>query len=356
QAILDLRLHRLTGLETEKLQNEYKEILEKIADLLDILGDPERLMQVIRDELAEIVSQYGDERRTEITSSRRDLTIADLIDEEDLVVTISHSGYAKTQAVEDYQAQRRGGRGKAATSMKDEDFIEKLLVANSHDTILCFSNKGKVYWLRVFEIPRGSRGSRGRPMVNILPLDEGERITTFLPVRDYPEDQFVLMATSAGVVKKTPLPNFSRPRSSGLIALNLDEGDTLIGAAITDGSAEVMLFSSAGKAVRFQEEQVRPMSRTARGVRGIKMPEGHHVVSLIIPQEGGVILTASEHGYGKRTAIDEFPAYSRGSQGVIAMQCSERNGNLVTALQLFDGDQMMLISDKGTLVRTRTDE
>ena len=303
-----------------------------------------------------IVDEYGDERRTEIVSSRRDLTVADLIDEEDLVVTISHSGYAKTQAVEDYQAQRRGGRGKAATSMKDEDFIEKLLVANSHDTILCFSNHGKVYWLRVFEIPRGSRGSRGRPMVNILPLDEGERITTFLPVRDYPEDHYVLMATSNGVVKKTPLPNFSRPRSNGLIALNLDEGDTLIGAAITQGDAEVMLFSTAGKAVRFNEEAVRPMSRTARGVRGIRMPEGYHVVSLIIPQEGGVILTASEHGYGKRTAIEEFPTYSRGSQGVIAMQCSERNGNLVTALQLFDGDEMMLISDKGTLVRTRTDE
>ena len=285
QAILDLRLHRLTGLETEKLQNEYKEILDKIADLLDILGDPERLLQVIREELEAIVTEFGDERRTEITSSRRDLTIADLIDEEDLVVTISHSGYAKTQAVEDYQAQRRGGRGKAATSMKDEDFVEKLLVANSHDTILCFSNRGKVYWLRVFEIPRASRASRGRPMVNILPLDEGERITTFLPVRDYPEDQFVLMATSAGVVKKTPLPNFSRPRSSGLIALNLDEGDTLIGAAITKGDAEVMLFSTAGKAVRFNEEAVRPMSRTARGVRGIKMLVT--MVSLIIPQEGG---------------------------------------------------------------------
>ncbi|NMT65064.1 DNA gyrase subunit A [Marinobacter orientalis] len=356
QAILDLRLHRLTGLETEKLQNEYKDILEKIAGLLEILGDPDRLMQVIREELEAIVNEFGDKRLTEITSSKRDLTIADLIDEEDLVVTISHGGYAKTQAVEDYQAQRRGGRGKAATSMKDEDFVEKLLVANSHDTILCFSNRGKVYWLRVFEIPRASRASRGRPMVNILPLDEGERITTFLPVRDYPEDQYVLMATSAGVVKKTPLPNFSRPRSSGLIALSLDEGDTLIGAAITKGDAEVMLFSTAGKAVRFNEEAVRPMSRTARGVRGIKMPGGHHVVSLIIPEEGAVLLTASENGYGKRTTFDEFPTYSRGSQGVIAMQCSERNGNLVTALQLFEGDEIMLISDKGTLVRTRTDE
>src|SRR5690554_6908122 len=356
QAILDLRLHRLTGLETEKLQNEYREIIERIAELLEILRNPERLLQVIRDELAEVVQEYGDERRTEIVSSRRDLTVADLIDEEDLVVTISHSGYAKTQAVEDYQAQRRGGRGKAATAMKDEDFIEKLLVANSHDTILCFSNRGKVYWLRVFEIPRGSRGSRGRPMVNILPLEDGERITTFLSVKDYPENQFVLMATSGGVVKKTALPSFSRPRTSGLIALNLDEGDTLVGAAITDGSAEVMLFSSEGKAVRFNEDEVRPLSRTARGVRGIRMPEGEQVVSLIIPEEGGIILTASEHGYGKRTAIDEFPTYSRGTQGVIAMQCSERNGSLVSALQLFEGDEMMLISDKGTLVRTRSDE
>jgi len=356
QAILDLRLHRLTGLETEKLQNEYKDILEKIAELLHILRDPERLLQVIRDELQEIVREYGDERRTEIVSSRRDLTIADLIDEEDLVVTISHAGYAKTQPVEDYQAQHRGGRGKAATAMKDEDFIERLLVANSHDTILCFSNRGKVYWLRVFEIPRGSRGSRGRPMVNILPLEEGERITAFLPVKGYSEDQYVLMATAHGVVKKTPLPNFSRPRSSGLIALNLDEGDTLIGAAITRGDSEVMLFSSAGKAVRFPEEQVRPMGRLARGVRGIRLQEGQQVVSLIIPKPGGVVLTASEHGYGKRTRLDEFPTYSRGSQGVIAMQCSERNGALVAALELFEGDEMMLISDKGTLVRTRADE
>ncbi|MDX1801868.1 MAG: DNA gyrase C-terminal beta-propeller domain-containing protein, partial [Marinobacter sp.] len=338
------------------LQNEYRDIVGKIAELLEILGDPERLLTVIREELEAVVTEYGDERRTEITSSKRDLTIADLIDEEDLVVTISHGGYAKTQAVEDYQAQRRGGRGKAATSMKEEDFVEKLLVANSHDTILCFSNRGKVYWLRVFEIPRASRASRGRPMVNILPLDEGERITTFLPVRDYPEDHYVLMATSAGIVKKTPLPNFSRPRTSGLIALSLDEGDTLIGAAITAGDSEVMLFSTAGKAVRFREDEIRPLSRTARGVRGIRMPAGHHVVSLIIPQENGIILTASTNGYGKRTQLEEFPTYGRGSQGVIAMQCSDRNGDLVTALQMFDGDEMMLISDKGTLVRTRTDE
>ncbi|MDG5498847.1 DNA gyrase subunit A [Marinobacter sp. BGYM27] len=356
QAILDLRLHRLTGLETEKLQKEYGEIIEKISELMLILSSPERLMEVIREELEAVVSEYGDKRRTEITSSRRDLTIADLIDEEDLVVTISHNGYAKTQPVEAYQAQRRGGRGRSSTTMKEEDFIEKLLVANSHDTILCFTNKGKVYWLRVFEIPQASRAARGRPMVNILPLDEDERVTTFLPVRDYPEDHFVLMATSAGVVKKTPLPNFSRPRSNGLIALSLDEGDTLIGAAITAGESEVMLFSTAGKAVRFQEDQVRAMGRTARGVRGIRMKEGHSVVSLMIPQPDGMVLTASENGYGKRTQLEEFPAYSRGSQGVIAMQCSDRNGNLVAATQVFEGDEMMLISDKGTLVRSSTEE
>ncbi|MDX1589821.1 MAG: DNA gyrase subunit A [Oleiphilaceae bacterium] len=356
QAILDLRLHRLTGLETEKLLTEYQEIITRIGELIEILSNPDRLMQVIREELEEIREEYGDERRTEIVGSRRDLTVADLIDEEDLVVTISHSGYAKTQPIEDYKAQRRGGRGKSATAMKDEDFIEKLLVANSHDTILCFSNKGKVYWLRVFEIPQGSRTSRGRPMVNILPLEQGERISTFLPVSEYAEDHYVLMATSKGTIKKTPLVNFSRPRSSGLIAVNLDEDDYLIGAAITNGGAEIMLFSTAGKAVRFPEEQVRPMGRTARGVRGIRLKPGQEVVSLIIPQEEGFILTASQNGYGKRTRVDEFPAYSRGSQGVIAMQTSERNGDLVCALQVFEGDEMMLITDQGTLVRTGTDD
>ncbi|PAV26675.1 DNA gyrase subunit A [Tamilnaduibacter salinus] len=356
QAILDLRLHRLTGLETEKLQKEYGEIIDRIAELIHILSEPARLMEVIREELEAVINDYGDDRKTEIISSRRDLTVADLIDEEDLVVTISHGGYAKTQPVDAYQAQRRGGRGRSSTTMKEEDFIEKLLVANSHDTILCFSDRGKVYWLRVFEIPQASRAARGRPMVNILPLEEGERITTFLPVKDYPEDQYVLMATANGVVKKTALPNFSRPRSSGLIALSLDEGDMLIGAAITEGQSEIMLFSSAGKAVRFKEDQVRPLSRTARGVKGINMPDGHEVVSLIIPQDDGLILTASENGYGKRTQLDQFPSYSRGSQGVIAMQCTERNGNLVSALQVFEGDQMMLISDKGTLVRSSTEE
>lgn len=356
QEILNMRLHRLTGLETEKLISEYKEILEQITELLGILSNPERLMQVIREELEQVRDEYGDERRSEIVASRRDLSIADLITEEDLVVTISHAGYAKTQPLTDYQAQRRGGRGKSATAMKDEDFIEKLLVASSHDTILCFSNRGKVYWLRVFDIPQASRGSKGRPMVNILPLDEGERITTFLPVNEYTEDHFVFMATSQGTVKKTPLESFSRPRSSGLIALALDEGDTLIGAAITDGQRDIMLMGSSGKMIRFKESGVRAMGRTARGVRGIKIPEGHRVVSLILPEENGLLLVASENGYGKRTQMDEFSVIGRGGQGVIAMQCSERNGNLVSAVQVFEGDELMLISDKGTLVRTRTEE
>ncbi|MEQ6884539.1 DNA gyrase subunit A [Salicola sp. Rm-C-2C1-2] len=352
QAILDLRLHRLTGLETEKLFSEYKDILTKIGELIEILSNPDRLMQVIREELEKIRDEFGDARRTEIVSSRQDLTTADLIDEEDLVVTISHNGYAKTQPLEDYRAQRRGGRGKSATSMKDEDFIETLLVANSHDTILCFTDKGKVYWLRVFEIPQGSRNSRGRPMVNILPLDDDERISTFLPVREYTEGHYVFMATANGTVKKTPLEHFSRPRSSGLIATNLDEGDHLIGAVITEGGTEIMMLATSGKAVRFTEDQVRSMGRTARGVRGIRLKAGEQVVSLIQPDPEGYILTASENGFGKRTKVEEFPAYSRGSQGVIAMQCSERNGDLVCALQVFEGNEIMLISNQGTLVRT----
>lgn len=356
QEILNMRLHRLTGLETEKLISEYKDILDRIAEFLSILSDPVRLMEVIREELDEVLVEYGDERRSEIISSKRDLTIADLITEEDLVVTISHSGYAKTQPVEDYQAQRRGGRGKSSTSMKDEDFIEKLLVANSHDTILCFTNKGKVYWLRVFEIPQASRGSRGRPMVNILPLDEGERITTFLPVNEYTEGHFIFMATSNGTVKKTPLESFARPRSSGLIALGLDEGDTLIGAAITDGTKDIMLMSNSGKMIRFHESNVRAMGRTARGVRGIKMAEEFRVVSLMLPEEEGLLLVVSENGYGKRTRMDEFNVIGRGGQGVIAMQCSDRNGLLVSAVQVKEGDELMLITDKGTLVRTRTEE
>jgi len=356
QEILNMRLHRLTGLETEKLLSEYREILDRIAEFLAILSDAVRLMEVIREELVEVRDEYSDERRSEIMSSRRDLSVADLITEEDLVVTISHGGYAKTQAVEDYQAQRRGGRGKSATTIKDEDYIEKLLVANSHDTILCFSDKGKVYWLRVFEIPRASRGSKGRPMVNILPLDESERITAFLSVHEYTEGMFIFMATACGTVKKTPLENFARPRSSGLIALALDEGDSLIGAAITDGTRDIMLMSNSGKMIRFNEANVRAMGRTARGVRGIRIAPEFSVVSLILPEEDGLLLVASENGYGKRTRMQEFSVIGRGGQGVIAMQCSERNGLLVAAVQVTEGDEMMLITDKGTLVRTRTEE
>jgi DNA gyrase subunit A len=356
QAILELRLHRLTGLEHEKLLNEFQERLAEIADYLDILADPERLKLVIREELEEIVAEYGDERLTEITASQHDLTVEDLITEEDRVVTISHGGYAKTQPLTDYQAQRRGGTGKSATAVKDEDFVEHLLIASTHATILCFSNMGKVYWLRVFQIPLASRNSRGRPMVNLLPLEDGERVTSILPVEDYTEGHFIFMATANGTVKKTELTNFARQRSVGLRALELEEGDVLVGTAITDGSCEVMLFSSEGKTARFREEDVRAMGRTARGVRGIRLGEGHSMISLIIPQEGGKVLTVSEHGYGKRTDMAEFPTKGRGNKGVIAMSTSDRNGKLVGAAQVFEGDELMLISNQGTLVRTRADE
>ena len=356
QAILDLKLHRLTGLEHQKLIDEYKALLDKIAELLRILGSTERLMEVIREELTQIVEQYGDERRTEITASRKDLTTADLITEEDMVVTISHGGYAKTQPVTAYQAQRRGGKGKSASSVKDEDYIEHLLVASTHDTILCFTNHGKVYWLKVFEIPPASRAAKGRPIVNILPLDDGERVTTILPVSSYDQDRYIFMATAFGTVKKTPLENFSRPRSSGLIALDLNEGDTLIGASITKGDQEVILFSDQGKAIRFSEDDVRPMGRTARGVRGMRLQGEGKVISLIIPEEGGRILTVSVNGFGKLTSLQDFPTYGRGGQGVIGMQLSERNGQMIGAEQIFPGDEIMLISDQGTLVRTRTDE
>jgi DNA gyrase subunit A len=356
QAILELRLHRLTGLEHEKLIQEYQEKLVEIAGYLEILSDSERLKQVIREELQEVVESYGDERRTEITDSAHDLTVEDLITEEDRVVTISHGGYAKTQPLTDYQAQRRGGMGKSATAVKDEDFVEHLLIASTHDTILCFTNVGKVYWLKVFQIPVAGRGSRGRPMVNLLPLDEGERVTSILPIREYTEGHYIFMATACGTVKKTALTNFSRQRSVGLRALELDEGDVLVGTAITDGEQDVMLFCSSGKAVRFQESKVRAMGRTARGVRGIRMADGEKMISLIIPAEGGKVLTVSQKGYGKRTEVPDFPTKGRGNQGVIAMQTSDRNGALVGAVQVFAGDELMLISDQGTLVRTRGDE
>jgi DNA gyrase subunit A len=356
QAILELRLHRLTGLEHEKLLNEYQEKLVEISDYLEILSDPERLKLVIREELEEIVREYGDERLTEITSSQHDLTVEDLITEEDRVVTISHGGYAKTQPLSDYQAQRRGGMGKSATAVKDEDFVEHLLIASTHATILCFSNMGKVYWIKVYQIPLAGRNSRGRPMVNLLPLEEGERVTSILPVEEYVEGHYIFMATASGTVKKTALTDFARQRSVGLRALELEEGDVLVGTAITDGECDVMLLSTEGKAVRFKEGDVRAMGRTARGVRGIKLDADHRMISLIIPAEGGRVLTVSEHGYGKRTEVSEFPTKGRGTKGVIAMQTSERNGRLVGAVQVFDGDELMLISNQGTLVRTRTDE
>ncbi|NVK38803.1 MAG: DNA gyrase subunit A [Gammaproteobacteria bacterium] len=356
QAILDMRLQKLTGLEHEKLIDEYKLKIEEIAEYLEILGSSERLMAVIREELESIRENYGDERRTEIVATRRDLTLEDLIAEEDMVVTLSHGGYAKIQPITDYQAQRRGGRGKSASAIKDEDFIEHLLIASTHDTILCFSNRGKVYWLKVYDIPVASRQSRGRPVVNLLPLDADERITTILPIREYTEGHYIFMATEKGTVKKTDLTAFSRQRSSGLIALELDEGDTLMGAAITDGTKDILLMSDGGKAVRFAEENVRKMGRTARGVRGIKLADDQKVVSLIIPEEGGTLLTASEKGYGKRTDITEFPTKGRGTQGVIGMVVNDRNGKLVGAVQVQDGHEIMLISDQGTLVRTRVSE
>jgi DNA gyrase subunit A len=356
QAILDLRLNRLTGLEQEKLINDYQELLRQISDYLDILGSEMRLFTVVREELAQVRENYGDERKTEITTSQLDLSMEDLITEEDRVVTISRSGYAKSQPLTDYQAQRRGGMGKAAASVKDEDVVEHLLIASSHDTLLCFTSTGKVYWLRVFNIPLASRISRGKPIVNILPLEEGEHITSLLPVKEYAEGHFVFMATAMGTVKRTSLSSFSRQRSVGLRAIELDEGDTLIGTAETDGQQDIMLFSSSGKTIRFRETDVREMGRTARGVRGIRLQEGQQMIALIIPEDSKQVLTVSENGYGKRTNSEEFPLYGRGGQGVIGMQTSERNGKLVGAVQVSEGDEIMLISDRGTLVRTRVDE
>ena len=354
--ILELRLHRLTGMEHDKIIEEFAVKLDEIADYQDILGDINRLMSVIREELEAVVEEFGDERRTEIIESMHDLTIEDLITEEDRVVTISHGGYAKTQPLSDYQAQRRGGMGKSATAVKDEDFVEHLLVASTHTTILCFTNLGKVYWLKVYQIPIAGRNSRGRPVVNLLPLDEGERISSILPVDEYSEDQFVIMATANGTVKKTSLDQYSRPRSVGLRAVDLVEGDYLVGTAIIDGSQDIMLFSSEGKAVRFAETDVRAMGRVSKGVRGMRLPEEHKVISMVIPQTDGFLLTVCENGYGKRTLVGEFPTKGRGGKGMIAIQASERNGPLVGATQLFSGDEIMLISDQGTMVRTRGDE
>jgi DNA gyrase subunit A len=355
QAILDMRLHRLTGLEQDKIIAEYKELLVAIQNLTDILNRPERLTEVVRAELIEIREAYGDARRTEINRDHLDLTTEDLIEPQDVVVTLSHAGYAKSQPVTEYQTQRRGGRGRSATSVKDEDFVEKLFVANTHDTVLCFSNRGKVYWLKVYKLPQAGHNARGKPMVNLLPLEEGEKINAVLPVKQYDEQHFVFMATSQGTVKKTPLAAFSRPRTSGIIAVDLRDNDRLVGVALTDGQREVILCTSGGKAIRFHEDEVRAMGRDAAGVRGVKLDEGQELIALIVCGEGNV-LTASENGYGKLTPLDDFPKHGRGGQGVIALQTSDRNGKLVAALQVTAGQEIMLISSTGTLVRTPVDE
>ncbi|MFP1821315.1 DNA topoisomerase (ATP-hydrolyzing) subunit A [Lonsdalea quercina] len=356
QAILDLRLQKLTGLEHEKLLDEYKALLEQIAELLFILNSPDRLMEVIRGELEAIKEQYNDPRRTEITANSADINIEDLINQEDVVVTLSHQGYVKYQPLTDYEAQRRGGRGKSAARIKEEDFIDRLLVANTHDTILCFSSRGRLYWMKVYQLPEASRGARGRPIVNLLPLEPNERITAILPVREYEEGLNIFMATASGTVKKTALTEFSRPRSAGIIAVNLNEGDELIGVDLTDGSNEVMLFSASGKVVRFSEQAVRAMGRTATGVRGINLQDDDRVVSLIVPRGDGDILTVTQNGFGKRTAVGEYPVKSRATKGVISIKVSERNGRVVGAVQVDTADQIMMITDAGTLVRTRVSE
>jgi DNA gyrase subunit A len=355
QAILDLRLHQLTGLEQDKIVNEYKELLDIIEELLAILRDPERLMQVIREELEALLEQFGDERRTEILTDHLDLKLEDLITEEDVVVTLSHAGYAKSQPLTDYRAQRRGGRGKSATDVREEDFIDKLFIASTHDTILCFSSRGKVYWMKVYELPQASRASRGKPIVNLLPLEADERINAILPVREFTEDHYVFMATAMGTVKKTSLNGFSRQRANGIIGIDLRDGDYLIDVAVTDGSKDIMLFSDAGKVIRFKETDVRAMGRTACGVRGIKLPADKRVISLIIASDSPV-LTATESGYGKRTMVEDYPVYGRGGQGVIAIQVTDRNGPVVGAVPADDNDEVMLISGGGTLVRTRVNE
>jgi DNA gyrase subunit A len=356
QAILDLRLHRLTGLEQDKIFNEYKELLDNIKELLDILGDVKLLLEIIRKELLEIKEEFADKRRTEILDTQDDLTHEDLIAPEDVVVTLSHDGYAKIQAATDYQAQRRGGRGKTATRVKEEDFIERLFIANTHDTILCFSDKGKVYWLKVYLLPRGNRTARGKPLINLFPLEQDEHINTILPIREYLAGNYIFMATAMGVVKKVELENFSNPRSNGIIALDLQPGDKLVGVALTDGKKEIMLFSDAGKAVRFSEDHVRPMGRVARGVRGMRLKSAQKVISLVVADPEKAILVATEKGYGKRTVIADFSVVNRGAQGVIAIQVNERNGKAIGAIQVNDGDEILLISNQGVLVRTRVSE
>ncbi|MGZ8197601.1 MAG: DNA gyrase C-terminal beta-propeller domain-containing protein, partial [Burkholderiales bacterium] len=357
QRILEMRLQNLTALEQDKIVTEYRETMDKIADLLDILSNPARVTRIISDELAHVREQYGDERRSEVVTTTQDLGMEDFITPEDVVVTLSHSGYMKSQPVADYRAQKRGGRGRQATTTKEDDFVEKVFIANTHDYILCFSNRGRVYWLKVYEVPQGSRASRGKPIVNLVPLMEHEKITAVLAVKEFDEDHFVFMATANGTVKKTALSAFSRPMSKGIIAVNLEEGDYLIGVALTDGKQDIMLFSNAGKAVRFAEDEVRPMGRTAGGVRGMRLATGQQVISLIVAADDTLsVLTATQNGYGKRTQIAEYTRHGRGTQGMIAIQCSERNGQLVAAQLVAEDDEIMLITTGGVLIRTRVSE
>jgi DNA gyrase subunit A len=357
QAILDLRLQRLTGLEQDKIVGEYKEVMEKIADLLDILTKPERITAIITDELAVMKQQFGDKRRSEIVIDTQDLSMEDLIAPEDVVVTLSHAGYIKSQPLADYRAQKRGGRGKQATGTKEDDFIDNLFIANTHDYILCFSSRGRVYWIKVYSVPQGGRASRGKPIVNLVQLEQGEKINAILPIKAFDENRYIFMATAFGTVKKTPLSEFSRPRPSGIIAVGLDDDDYLIGVALTEGKHDVMLFSDSGKAVRFDENDVRPMGRGARGVRGMKLGKGQKVISLLVAESDDVtILTATENGYGKRSPIDEYTRHGRGSQGMIAIKTNQRNGKVVAARLVHDDDEIMLITTGGVLIRTRVNE
>jgi DNA gyrase subunit A len=354
QAILDLRLQRLTGLEQEKITTEYRDVMAQIVDLLDILAQPERVTGIVSGELKSVRDQFGDKRRSEIVAQGVDLSLEDLIAPQDMVVTLSHGGYMKAQPVAEYRAQRRGGRGKQATGTKEDDFIDHLFIANTHDYILCFSNRGRVYWLKVYNVPQGGRASRGKPIVNLVPLLEHEKITAILPVKEFAQDRFVFMATAHGTVKKTPLSEFSRPRPSGIIAVDLDDGDFLVGAELTDGKHDVMLFSSGGKAVRFEETDVRPMGRAAHGVRGMQLDRGQRVISMLVAiDEKQSVLTATENGYGKRTPIVEHTRHGRGTKGMIAIQQTARNGNVVAAALVHDDDQVMLISTGGVLIRTK---
>jgi DNA gyrase subunit A len=358
QAILDMRLQRLTALEQDRITGEYQEVMERIADLLDILARPDRVTRIIGDELSALAAQYGDARRSEVVQSAGDVNIEDLITPENVVVTLSHGGYMKSQPVADYQAQRRGGRGRQAAGVKDDDFIEKLFVAHSHDYVLCFSSRGRVYWIKVYNVPQGGRASRGRPIVNLLPLAEGEKINAILPVHTFDDHRYVVMATADGTVKKTPLSEFSRPRASGIIAVDLDPDDYLIGVALTDGTQDVMLFSDGAKAVRFDERDVRPMGRTARGVRGMRIAPGQRVISLLVADGSGTqsVLVATENGYGKRTPVAEYTRHARGTQGMLSIQPSERNGAVVSARLVSATDEIIMITTGGVLIRTRVDE